>query len=394
MSKKHVKKLGKTRRTTDEIIADAIEHQNSWMERRRAFAKRFFKKLNVFIVPKNSKKIKISDEKVLLNDSNVNADIVNKKKTIISAYWFPILCAIFVLFVILWVVFIGSASREKVVVIPSVPEPVEKTVSDSQEINVNAPSFDIVRIEKNGSIVIAGRCVPRSKISIIMNNKIIATQTTDTNGEFVYTSLHAFKPGNYTISLINTDASVRSENKVFVYISDRGGENSVSLLMTKTGSTILQSPKLMDGDLTVSKIDYLSGGRIVVTGNALPRLRVSLSLNDIHLGYSKVSDYKHYGLGADVDELIPGETYNLSVRLHDGDGNVIDEVKHSFVMPKMTGSEDTFYTVRRGDCLWIIARNFLKRGVLFSIIAKENNIKNPDLIFPKQKLKIPVGGNK
>ena len=68
----------------------------------------------------------------------------------------------------------------------------------------------------------------------------------------------------------------------------------------------------------------------------------------------------------------------------------VASVTHDFVMPEMTGDDDTFYTVRRGDCLWIIARNFMRRGILFSIIAERNNIENPDLIYPKQLLQIPV----
>jgi nucleoid-associated protein YgaU len=56
----------------------------------------------------------------------------------------------------------------------------------------------------------------------------------------------------------------------------------------------------------------------------------------------------------------------------------------------MTKADETFYVVRRDDCLWVIARNFLGRGIQFSIIAAENNIKNPDLIYPNQKFKIPI----
>ena len=96
-------------------------------------------------------------------------------------------------------------------------------------------------------------------------------------------------------------------------------------------------------------------------------------------------------MGADVGELEVGKEYELGIRLHDGDGRTISHVSRKFVMPEMTGDEDTYYTVRRGDCLWIIARNFMRRGILFSIIAERNNIKNPDLIFPKQRLQIPVG---
>ena len=116
-----------------------------------------------------------------------------------------------------------------------------------------------------------------------------------------------------------------------------------------------------------------------MTGKALPRLRVSLTLNDKYLGFARVSDYKNFGLGADVRELQSGETYKINVRLHDGDGTTIANVEHVFVMPEMTGDDDTFYTVRRGDCLWIIARNFLRRGVLFTMIAERNSIKNPNL---------------
>ena len=160
--------------------------------------------------------------------------------------------------------------------------------------------------------------------------------------------------------------------------------------MTENGSKVMQAPELLDGDLVVSKIDYLDTGRMVVTGKALPRLRVSLTLNDKYLGFARVSDYKNFGLGADVGELKPGSTYKINVRLHDGEGTTIANVEHEFVMPEMTDDTNTFYTVRRGDCLWIIARNFLRKGVLFTMIAERNNIKNPDLIFPDQLLQIPT----
>jgi nucleoid-associated protein YgaU len=117
---------------------------------------------------------------------------------------------------------------------------------------------------------------------------------------------------------------------------------------------------------------------------------VSLSLDDKYIGAARVSDYKNFGVGADVGDLKPGQQYSLTVRLHDGDGQTIATVNHEFVMPEMTGDNDTFYTVRRGDCLWVIAENFLRRGVLFSIIAERNNVENPDLIFTNQLLQIPT----
>lgn len=372
----------KQKRSTDVLINDSIAQQQNWRERRRSFARRFFKSLNVFAKPS----AKTVGHPAVTSDKNGNK---NKKHSVLREYWFPILCAFIVIFVVIWVLFNRIHANRTYTVTP-VPEPVVRTVSKE----FKTPMFDIVRIGDNGSIVIAGRWHANTRLSVFMNKKLVATVMTDKNGEFVYAPTTVLKPGNYTIYLMDVDSKIKSADKAFIYVSDAGTENSLSLLMTENGSTLLQAPAMLrDGDLAVSKIDYLDNGRLVVTGDGLPRLRVSMTLDGEVLGTARVSDYKHFGLGADVDELTPGNEYTLAVRMHDGDGNIIANISHTFVMPKMTGDDDTYYTVRRGDCLWIIARNFMRRGVLFSVIAARNNIKNPDLIFPKQKLSIPVQKN-
>lgn len=366
----------KKKQSTDSMIDDAIAKQNAWLKNRRAFTRGFLKKIDKFACkkPKNQSVDKDAIERA------------RERRGTIGAYWFPILCALVVIFIAIWVAFIRTPAPHRVLIVPNIPEPVVKAIDTT-----TAPSFDIVRIEKNGNVVIAGRWAPHQNISIVINGKIVATERTDSAGEFVYAPTKPFAAGNYTISLMGAEPTIKSEDKVFVYVSEAGAENSVSLLMTRDGSTLLQAPSMLrDGDLSVSKIDYLDNGRIVVTGDALPRLRVSLSLNDKYMGFARVSDHHHFGLGADVGELESGKEYSLTVRMHDGDGRTIANVTHDFVMPEMTGDDDTFYTVRRGDCLWIIARNFMRRGILFSIIAERNNIENPDLIYPKQLLQIPV----
>ena len=378
--------MGKLKRSTDLLIDDAIAKQNSWMSRRRNFTRRFLKSVNVFH----------GKDTTGNNESKKSDDKTDKKRSLIRAYWFPILCALIVLFVAIWVIFIRVNNPKSIVLIADAnkTEIAEQQKPEKRNVvprPVNVPTFDIVRIKKDGMIVVAGRWLPNKTISVLLNNKIVATEQTDKNGEFVYSPKNELKPGNYTLALIGVEPKIKSTDKVFLYISDQGFKNSVSLLMTPNGSKVLQAPKtLADGDLNVSKIDYLDTGRIVVTGTALPRLRVSLSLNDEYIGFARVSDYKNFGLGADVGELKPGTEYSLAVRLHDTDGTTVATINHKFVMPEMTGDNDTFYTVRRGDCLWIIARNFLRRGILFSIIAERNNIENPDLIFPKQLLQIPT----
>lgn len=381
--------MGKTKRSTDNMIDDAIAQQDGWLSRRRHFTRRFLKSLN-----DNDEDKVVNSETTKTVKTSYEKD--ERKNSVWREYWFPILCALIVLFVAIWAMFGQTNAGRDIVILQAPEKPVEiqttiKTNQKSATTITDKPTFDIVRIKPNGKIVVAGRWQPNKNVSIVLNDKIIATERTNNDGEFVYAPGRGLRPGNYTMSLIGAKPDKKSEDKVFLYVSDVDYRNSVSLLMTRDGSHVMQSPAILkDGDLIVSKIDYLDTGRIVVTGDALPRLRVSLTLNDIFLGDARVSDYKHFGLGADVGKLVPGREYTLEVRLRDADGQTIATINHTFVMPEMTGDNDTFYTVRRGDCLWIIARNFLRKGVLFSIIAERNSIENPDLIFPEQLLQIPM----
>ena len=370
--------MGKTKRSTDSMIDDAIAQQNDWLANRRSYARRFLKTLNVFARPK--------EKPAPVGKPAIKKTETKKDNGVLRAYWFPIVCVFLVIAIAIWVMFVKSSATQRVVIVPVVPDAVTTITSTN-----DAPTFDIVRIAPDGNLVVAGRWAPDNNVSILLNGEIVATERTDKNGEFVYAPKKSLPAGNYTLSLIGADSNVKSVNKVFLYVSEHGYSNSVSLLMTPRGSAVLQAPSMIRGeDLTVSKIDYLDNGRIVVSGDAMPRLRVSLWLNDTYLGFARVSDYRHYGLGANVGKLEPGQEYSIDVRMHDGDGRTIANIKHTFTMPKSTGDDDTYYTVRRGDCLWIIARNFMGRGVLFSIIANRNHIENPDLIFPQQRLQIPV----
>ena len=377
--------MGKTKRSTDNMIEDAIAQQDSWLARRRNFTRRFLRARNRSTVETTTVKTETVETTQRREDKN---------RSTLREYWFPILCAFIVLLVTIWVVFMRASTPQKIIVLNNNAKPVPvQTVSKGTVLTksepTNIPMFDVARIQYDGLVVIAGRWQANKSVSIIVNKKIVATERTDKNGEFVYTPKLA--PGNYVISLMGVKPKTKSTDKLFLYISDADYRNSVSLLMTPNGGKVMQSPSVLkDGDLVVSKIDYLDTGRLVVTGNALPRFKVSLSLNDKYLGESYVSDYKSFGVGADVGELKPGTEYNLTIRMHDDSGHTVATVNHNFVMPETTGDSDTFYTVRSGDCLWIIAKNYLGRGTLYSMIAERNSIDNPNLIYPKQLLQIPT----
>ena len=46
------------------------------------------------------------------------------------------------------------------------------------------------------------------------------------------------------------------------------------------------------------------------------------------------------------------------------------------------------YTVKKGDCLWNIAKRELGDGAKYKEIAKKNGISDPNRIYPGQVLKL------
>ncbi len=62
------------------------------------------------------------------------------------------------------------------------------------------------------------------------------------------------------------------------------------------------------------------------------------------------------------------------------------------VEKKVEDEKTVNYVVKRGDTLWAIASKYLGSGTKYTQIAQENNIKNPNLIYPGQVFKITTGG--
>ncbi len=72
----------------------------------------------------------------------------------------------------------------------------------------------------------------------------------------------------------------------------------------------------------------------------------------------------------------------------------IQEVKADAVIIKdgsQLGRDDEFYVIQKGDTLWKIAEQTYGNGAKYTKIVEVNQevIKNADLIFPGQKIRIP-----
>lgn len=71
---------------------------------------------------------------------------------------------------------------------------------------VNAPSFDLVRAEADGSLVIAGKAAAKAKVEIILGAKVIGNAVAGPEGDFAVALDEPLKPGDHQIVLRSTSA--------------------------------------------------------------------------------------------------------------------------------------------------------------------------------------------
>ncbi len=70
---------------------------------------------------------------------------------------------------------------------------------------VEAPGFDLMRVEADGSIVIAGHAAPNAKVEAIIGSRVIGSAQAGPEGDFAIVLDEPLKPGDYQIVLRATN---------------------------------------------------------------------------------------------------------------------------------------------------------------------------------------------
>ena len=63
------------------------------------------------------------------------------------------------------------------------------------------PTFDVLRVEPNGSVVIAGHAAPDASVDVLFGDRIVASAKATPEGDFVAIPDESLKPGDYQLAL-------------------------------------------------------------------------------------------------------------------------------------------------------------------------------------------------
>ena len=262
-------------------------------------------------------------------------------------------------------------------------------------IGPGSPSFDVVRIDPKGNMVMAGRAQPGAVVIILDGEKEIGRVTADARGEWVFLPNTPVSPGTRQFSLKTTGKDGKdlfSQNVVVMSVPARDGEILIVEQSRDGGrSRVLQGPNAPGtGSLTVESIDYSADGKFALSGKADPGSTVQVYLDNEFMGRATVGEK---GLW-EVEPTKKAAAGKHSIRADQlgANNNVIARIEVPFTLDlaqaTMSPGE---VTVIRGNSLWRIARRTYGEGIMYTLIYEANKdvIKDADLIYPGQIFNLP-----
>ena len=224
--------------------------------------------------------------------------------------------------------------------------------------------------------------------------------------------------GGIRASIDKGNVTMKDMKTVFPY------DNTISILQVKGGQLLeileascASAPEPLGAFPQVSGIEFTINTNVPYEkGNQYPDstyfapAKPGARITNVKIGAKALDPDKTYTIatndflaaGGDTYYLFKGlERYNTYVALEDALIDYTDEVLDGVISEAGYGrpagriaitNAATPYTVVKGDCLWVIAEKCLGDGRRFVEIYELNkdSIRNPNLIYISQVLKIPV----
>jgi nucleoid-associated protein YgaU len=275
------------------------------------------------------------------------------------------------------------------------------------------PSFDIVRVNPEGAVVMAGRATPGAEVTVAENGKEIGTTKADQRGEWVLLPQKPISGGSSELTVASREPNqtpVEGAAPVVILTPERPAASPATgahspatapasaavVLLTPNNSApkLLQAPPApagsAPGKLGLASVDYDDRGAIRFAGTAPPGATVRTYIDNKPAGDAAADASGHW-------TLVPQEPVAVGdhqLRLDElGKKGVAARIELPFqrasLSPQDIAPGSTI--VQPGQNLWRIARHAYGRGIQYVVIyqANRSQIRNPNLIYPGQVFAIP-----
>ena len=267
----------------------------------------------------------------------------------------------------------------------------ENIIAEPETVIENNPAFDLVRVDEDGSAIIAGSAKPNSEVRLLVDGKELETAETDASGAFaILTTIPSGeKPLELQLEDVN-DSNIKSADTVLIIPNKEAEGSGPKIIIAESdGKIIVQeqndiAPKIQP--LSLDTINYAASGDVILAGRASSEQIVRVYVDNKPVVLGEVTDGKWNFEIPNIEEGI----YTLRVDAINNEGKVVDRVESPFqrVIREM---EDGQATIQPGFTLWKLAELKYGFGMRYVQIfeANRDSIKDPDLIYPGQVFQIP-----
>ena len=319
-----------------------------------------------------------------------------------------------------------QANAPVVVIDDSVPasQTVEEVVVEAVQI---APALDTLRIEPDGSSVLAGMAAPLQEVAILIDGVQVELVTADASGSFVALPFLGYSDASRSITLIgdpNGTPVVSDETyligplkapEVAVAVLENSEVSAQApvdapapavIVTSSEGVRVVQSggddtaPDVL-ANVALDSITYDPSGEVLIAGRGAGDGFVNVYLDNQPITSSRIQlngDWR-----TDLPQVDTG-VYTLRVDEVNAEGEVMSRVETPFLREEPSVIADhlaqetekpdfkvAVTTVQPGATLWAIAEQRFGSGIMYVQVfeANRDRIRDPDLIYPGQVFRIP-----
>ncbi|MGB8817071.1 MAG: Ig-like domain-containing protein [Rhizobiaceae bacterium] len=300
---------------------------------------------------------------------------------------------------------------------------------------IAAPTFDVLRVEPDGSVLIAGKASENAQVEVLSGADILGSTKAEANGDFAITLSNPLKPGDYQLVLRMTGTDGKSANSaetatvsvpeqkngpVLALVEEAGKPSRIITTPEKPVETaqaaIAEAKPAASAEVQVSgevkapeapvpaatesvtiEAVEIENGKIFVAGAAKGVDTVRIYANDEVLGDARRGQGDRF-LAEFQRELAPGDYIFKAEGLAADGVTVLSRASVPFqrqadvaeLAPAPAANEGAAAAeaetnaapaetpkpkaviIRRGDTLWQISRRIYGRGVRYSTIYLAN----------------------
>ncbi len=255
-------------------------------------------------------------------------------------------------------------------------------------------SFDIIRVEEDGSMIVAGKGQIGAVVSLMDGESVLTEITVNEDGEWVYIPSEPLAVGMHEIWLRDDSMNSRETSEVVVVDvpEPKNADQVIAVMMSSDAGevNVLQSPtSQVETEVDIRSINYVNEA-FVVQGTVRETGRINVYVDNLFLGNISAQT-KEWSLR--VPRILEsGRQYLIRADKLDLNGKVVARVEVPFEIEKGIESDQRRHIrIVKGDCLWKIAKHLYGTGFAYVTIyqANKNQIKDPNLIYPNQVFVLP-----